>query len=132
MAENVTPVVLKIKDFADREVLAVDYHFEQATDVEGQISGAPRGGRITIKVKALNDGNNQLNAWMLDPTDPRDIKIHFNNTKDDSTMKEIEGTNCYCVNYVEDWEEGVGHSETIEVVCQEFKNGSVVFQNPWR
>ena len=27
MAENVTPVVLKVKDFADREVMLVDYKF---------------------------------------------------------------------------------------------------------
>ena len=34
MAENVTPVVLKIKDFAPREVLLVNYKFNQATDQE--------------------------------------------------------------------------------------------------
>ena len=27
MADNVTPVVLKVKDFAEREVLLVDYKF---------------------------------------------------------------------------------------------------------
>ena len=34
MAENVTPVVLKVKDFAPREVLLVNYKFNQATDTE--------------------------------------------------------------------------------------------------
>ena len=37
MAENVTPVVLKVKDFAPREVLLVNYKFNQATDQEGQV-----------------------------------------------------------------------------------------------
>ena len=46
MAENVTPVTLEVKDFAPREVLLVDYKFNQATDREGQISGIPRGGRV--------------------------------------------------------------------------------------
>ena len=32
MAENVTPVTLEVKDFAAREVLLVDYKFNQATD----------------------------------------------------------------------------------------------------
>ena len=32
MAENVTPVVLKVKDFAEREVMLVDYKFNQATE----------------------------------------------------------------------------------------------------
>ncbi len=50
MAENVTPVTLAVKDFAEREVLLVDYKFSQATDREGQISGIPRGGRVNIRV----------------------------------------------------------------------------------
>ena len=65
MAENVTPVTLEIKDFAPREVIMVDYKFDQATDREGQIAGIPRGGRLQIRVKAMNDGNNELIAWML-------------------------------------------------------------------
>ena len=39
MAENVTPVTLEVKDFKAREVILVDYKFNQATDREGQISG---------------------------------------------------------------------------------------------
>ena len=50
MAENVTPVVLKIKDFAPREVLLVNYKFNQATDQEGQVPGIVRGGQIIIRV----------------------------------------------------------------------------------
>jgi len=49
MAENVTPVILKVKDFAEREVLLVDYKFNQETDREGQIAGIPRGGRVTLQ-----------------------------------------------------------------------------------
>ncbi len=67
MAENVTPVTLEIDGFVQREVMMVDYKFDQATDTEGQIAGIPRGGKVTIRVKALNDGNNELIAWMLEP-----------------------------------------------------------------
>lgn len=89
MAENITPVQLSVKGFESREVMMIDYAFSQATDREGQISGIPRGGRINIRVKAMNDGNNQLLQWMLSPNDPRDIKITFSNTIDGSTMKEL-------------------------------------------
>ena len=82
MAENVTPVTLEVKDFAAREVLLVDYKFNQATDREGQISGIPRGGRVNIRVKAMNDGNAELLGWMLAPTDPRDFSVKFKNTID--------------------------------------------------
>jgi len=80
MAENVTPVTLEVKDFAKRQVLMVDYQFEQATDREGQIAGIPRGGHVHIRVKAMNDGNSELLQWMIAPNDPRDFKITFFNT----------------------------------------------------
>jgi len=92
MAANVTPVVLAIDGFAEREVMMVDYKFDQATDKEGQISGIPRGGKVTIRVKA----------------------------------------NCYCIHYVEKWEDGQQHFEEIEIVCQKLENGPVGFDNPWK
>ena len=132
MAANVTPVQLAVQDFEPREVILVDYAFTQATDIEGQIAGSPRGGRITIRVKAMNDGNNQLLQWMLAPNDPRDLKVTFSNTIDGTTMKEIEGKGCYCIHYVEKWEDGEQHFEEMQIVCQELKNGPVSFENPWK
>lgn len=132
MAENITPVELQVNGFENREVIFVDYKFTQATDIEGQIAGNPRGGLITVRVKALNDGNYQLLGWKLNPTDPRDVKIVFANTVDGSTMKTLEGTNCYCAHYIEKWEEGQGHYEEITIVCKSLKNGSVEFNNPWK
>lgn len=132
MAENVTPVQLAVKDFETREVIMIDYKFDQATDREGQIAGIPRGGKVTIRVKALNDGNNQLISWMLAPTDPKNFTVTFVNTVDGATMKELKGTNCYCVNYKEKWEDGQEHYEEIEVVCQKLENGPVSYENPWK
>ena len=132
MAENVTPVQLAVKDFEAREVMMIDYKFNQATDREGQIAGIPRGGKVTVRVKALNDGNNQLIQWMLAPNDPRDFTVTFYNTVDGSTMKELKGTNCYCVRYKEEWEDGKEHFEEIVIVCQKLENGPVSFENPWK
>ena len=131
MAENVTPVTLEVKDFAKRQVLMVDYKFDQATDREGQIAGIPRGGHVHIRVKALNDGSSELLQWMIAPNDPRDFKITFFNTVNGSTMKELKGTGCYCVHYQEKWEDGEEHYEEMDIVCQKLENGSVPFDNPW-
>ena len=131
MAENVTPVTLEVKDFEAREVMMVDYKFDQATDREGQIAGIPRGGRLSIRVKAMNDGNSQLLQWMLAPNDPRDFTVTFFNTVDGSTMKELKGTGCYCINYKEKWEDKLGHFEEITVTCKEIAVGSVKFENEW-
>jgi hypothetical protein len=110
----------------------VDYKFDQATDREGQIAGIPRGGKVNIRVKAMNDGNNQLLQWMLSPNDPRDFTLTFYNTVDGGTMKQIKGTGCYCIHYKEKWEDGQEHFEEIEVVCQKLENGPVGFDNPWK
>ena len=131
MADNVTPVVLSVDKFDDREVFKVDYKFTQKTDTEGQLDGIPRGGRINVIVKALNDGNTQLLQWMLNPTDARDVKVVFNSTKDGSVMKTIEAKGCYCVRYKENWADGKIHTEEISIVCQEMKIGSVEFKNLW-
>lgn len=132
MAENVTPVVLKVKDFEPREVLMVDYKFNQATDAEGQVAGIVRGGQITIRVKALNDGNPELLAWMTNPADPRDIEISFENTTDGTAMKSLKGTGCYCVHYKEYWADGEEHYEEILLSCQKLENGPVGYENPWK
>ena len=80
----------------------------------------------------MNDGNNQLLQWMLAPNDPRDVSVLFYNTIDGSTMKELLGTGCYCVHYVEKWEDGEQHFEELEIVCQELKNGPIEYVNPWK
>ena len=132
MAENITPVQLSVQDFETREVMMIDYKFDQATDREGQLAGIPRGGKITIRVKAMNDGNNQLLQWMLAPNDPRDLKVTFCNTIDGSTLTELQGKGCYCIHYVEKWEDGQQHFEELQIVCQVLQNGPVSFENPWK
>ena len=76
-----TPVKLEINGYKEREVLMITYEFDQATDIEGQMSGIPRGGKIKIRVKALNDGTPDLLAWMVERNLPKDGVITFMETK---------------------------------------------------
>ena len=126
-----TPVQLKVDGFTDREVMMVTYSFNQATDTEGQMAGIPRGGRITIRVKALNDGNPDLLKWMTSPNLGKNGSIVFNETKTGNQMKTIEFTDGYCVNFVEYWEDKMGHYEEIIISCREIKNGPVSYHNQW-
>lgn len=132
MAENVNPTTLVVEGLAEREVVSIDYKFEQATDSEGQLSGIPRGGAMLIRVKALNDGNTELLNWMLDPYKALNIKVKFLNTIDGSAKKTLEGTECYCVHYTEKWEDKQMHYEEITVICRVLKNGNVEYNNPWK
>lgn len=126
-----TPVQLKVDGFTDREVMMVTYSFNQATDTEGQMAGIPRGGRITVRVKALNDGNPDLLKWMTSPNLGKNGSIIFNETKTGNQMKTIDFTDGYCVDFVEYWEDKMGHYEEITISCREIKNGPVSYHNQW-
>ena len=126
-----TPVRLKVEGFAEREVLMLTYRFNQATDTEGQMAGIPRGGRITIRCKALNDGNPELLKWMTSPNLAKNGSIVFNETKSGNLMKTLEFTDGYCIDYLEYWEDMVGHYEEITISCREIKVGPVSYHNKW-
>lgn len=126
-----TPVKIEIDGYKEREVQMVTYAFEQATDVEGQMSGIPRGGLITVRVKALNDGTPDLLAWMIERNLPKNGTITFLETKTGKNMKTIKFTNGYCVNFEEKWADKEGHFEEITISCQKIEFGSVVYENDW-
>ena len=119
-----TPVSMIIDGYKEREVLMVTYEFNQATDVEGQMAGIPRG-------EALNDGTPDLLAWMCERSLPKNGEIKFLETKTNKEMKSIKFTNGYCINFEEKWEDKLGHFEEIEITCKEIEFGNVKFTNDW-
>lgn len=126
-----TPVKIEIDGYKEREVLKVNYEFDQATDVEGQMAGIPRGGKIVVRVKAHNDGTPDLLAWMVEKNLPKNGVITFLETKTGKVMKTIEFTNGYCVNFEEKWADKQGHYEEITITCKEIDFSGVVFENEW-
>ena len=126
-----TPVSIAIDGYKEREVLMVTYEFNQVTDVEGQMAGIPRGGKIIVRVKAMNDGTPELVAWMCERNLPKDGTIKFNETKTGKEMKNIKFTNGYCVNFEEKWEDKTGHFEEITITCRKIEFGNVAYENDW-
>lgn len=126
-----TPVTMQVKDFTDREVMMLTYAFDQDIDKEGQMSGIPRGGKIHVKVKALNDGNPQLLGWMLEPTLAKDVTFTFMDTKANKQMKTIEVSGGYCVDFHENWTDDQQHYEEIVISCQNIKFQNIEFKNAW-
>jgi hypothetical protein len=132
-----TPVALKVDGFQEREVAMVNYIFSQATDKEGQTTGIPRGGIITIKVKAMNDGNCELLSWMIDSSLSKDGIIEFMNSSDVSKkMKEIKFEGAYCVKFEEKWNDitkadDLAHWEEITISCKKITNQAVTYENEW-
>ena len=112
-----TPVTMKVDGYKDREVMMVNYEFEQETDVEGQMSGIPR--------------TPDLLAWMTERNLPKNGSIEFLETKTGKAMKTIKFENGYCVDFEEKWEDKVGHYEEIIITCKNIEVGSVKFENEW-
>jgi len=138
------PVRLIIEDFKDaaglsreREVATFRMSFNQSTDAEGQVTSVVRGGKITMRVKALNDGNCDLACWMIDNEEVHDGIIQFEDTTSGKIMKVIEFKDAYCVNYVEYWEDttsvtSLAHWEEITLSCRRITNGGAMdFMNDW-
>ena len=119
-----TPVTMKVDGYKDREVMMVNYEFEQETDVEGQMSGIPRGGKITVRTP-------DLLAWMTERNLPKNGSIEFLETKTGKAMKTIKFTNGYCVDFEEKWEDKAGHFEEIVITCKQIEVGSIKFENEW-
>ena len=118
----------------------VTYTFTQATDKEGQMAGIPRGGKIKLRLKALNDDKKQheMMEWMLDPIKKMKGKIIFTKSTDGSDLKAIEFEDAFCVDYTETWEDQTGkgaatlaHFEDILLSCKIFANGSARYENDW-
>ena len=126
------PVKFTVDGFKDREVMSVNYSFDQAVDIEGQIAGIPRGGRITIRVKAMNDGNPELLSWMIAPHLAKKGTVEFLKTTDGSTMKTIEFEDAYCIDFTENWTDKEGHWEEVQLSCRKIALGPVNYKLPWK
>lgn len=127
-----TPVKIKIGSYEEREVLMVTYSFGRPTDIQGQLAGIPRGGKITVRVKALNNGTPDLMAWMVEKNLPKDGTISFNETKSGKKMKDIEFKTAYCVDFHEHWGEGDAHYEEFTITCKEIKFNGAEYHNDWK
>ena len=133
-----TPVTLKVDGFKDREVASVSYTFNQSIDKENQPAGIPRGGLITIKVKAQNDGNPELPRWMINKSMSKNGEIIFMISADaDKKMKSIKFEKAYCIDFKEQWDDSTTnkdlvHWEQIIISCQKIDIEGVKYESEWK
>jgi len=127
---------LIIDGFEDREVIYVQYQFNQQIDVEGQPTGTTRGGIINLKVKSTDSGNIDLLDWTCDSY--KNVlygKITWPN-KIGGIMKTLEFKDAYCVSYEEVYDDANRDRmyESITITCRQLTvtgKGSVEYDNHW-
>ena len=140
MAAQKSPVTLKVDGFTDREVASVTYHFDQAVNKENQPAGIPRGGKIVVRVKALNNGNEELLRWMTSETLSKNGSIQFMDSSDSKKeVKSVKFEGAYCIDFIEHWEDKqaneettLAHWEEITISCRKIVNGQVEYENEWK
>lgn len=134
MAE-VTTAKLKVDGYEDREVISVNYQFNQQIDVEGQPTGTTRGGILTIKVKSTDSGNTDLLDWVCDSYLAKNGTITWPR-RDGSTMKTLAFNDAFCVGYEETFDATNSQlqNEVITITCRQLTvtgKGSVQYDNHW-
>jgi len=132
-----TPVTAKllVEGFEDREVIYVQYQFNQQIDVEGQPTGTTRGGVINLKVKSTDSGNTELLEWTCNSYLEKGGKITWPN-RIGGTMKTLEFANAYCVSYEEVYDDSNKDRmyESITITCRQLTvsgKGFVEYDNHW-
>ena len=122
---------LIINGYKDRDVISYTYSVTHDTDSEGQLTGTAKGGKITVEVKASNDGNTELLSWMLNKNLMKDGKIDVLDPATDKTTRSIKFKDAYCVNFAENKTEGKVHTETITISCRVLNVGDASFEKDW-
>ncbi len=79
-------------------VLAAEYEFSQSMDSQNLPNGRPNAGIVYVTIPSGRD--NKIVEWMVSPKMTKFVQILFKG-KDGSTIKLLELTNTYCVNYRE-------------------------------
>ena len=136
-----------------RNVLEYSYQFDCPTDKENQLSGIPRGGRLTVKLDAptKTDNSNKtfdLFSHMINRTNVKDVTLTIMEPAAPKTvLKTLVLGDSYIVKYKENWKDikdGKGESsntEEIEITWKTFtwydgtngagKTDGVTYDNYW-
>lgn len=115
----------------ERNVLNVNYALFQETDATGRPSSISRGGQIEVTVEGT--GETDLFEWMTNSFERKDGSIVFIKRDSDATLKELQFTEAYIVNYKENFDsvEENPLTETFVLSARSIKLGTGEHINEW-
>lgn len=113
------------------EVLNCNFSFGQATDDKGRPASAVQSGNISVTIVASDDDG--LMGWMIDPYKKQDGSISFNKIDQDSTLKELQFKEGYCVSYSESFNSSSNHAMTVtlSISAREITMGNATHTVKW-
>ena len=105
----------------------------QAVDSLGRPASLTRGGKITLEFNSTAD--NIVAEWMANPAKRLDGKIQFIKMDSvESTEKQIEFTNAYCVELMERFDGSTTTSQMVTVITispEKIYVGTTLLDNRW-
>lgn len=125
---KLSSVTIEINGFKTRDVISVMYSMHRSVDSDGQPTSKVSIDGIYVKVKALEDGNNEFFEWMCSPFDYKDGRIVYSSV--DKKNKELEFIRGYIISYQEMYDIN-GLIEEFEISPQEIKMGGASLKEIW-
>lgn len=129
MTQN--PAVLKIDGLAPREIKNIRYSLRRAVDSDGQPTSKVTIEGISVRVKALEDGNTDFVQWMCDSYEHKKGTITFSSTNKLQQLKELKFERGYLVYYQESYDEGTGLIEEFEISPQKLSVADAEVEEIW-
>jgi len=83
-------------------VLECSFGFHQGADNTGRPSQKPRGGQITILIESTN--KTDFLEWMISSNMTKNGSIVFYKRDNMSSLKTVDFSEAYCLDYVEDFD----------------------------
>jgi hypothetical protein len=114
------------------KVLKCHYAFSQHIDEKGKPAARPRGGRITVLLEAT--GDNFLVDWVTSETQVKNGCVVFYKRDSMATLKRVEFSDAYCVEFAEDFDSNGPQPLQIELTLSAKElsfGGSSGHKNAW-
>ena len=113
-------------------VLTCTYSFGQGIDSKGQPSSDVQGGTISLQIAASDDSS--IIGWMIDPNGKKNGSIVFKRADQDSTLKEVQFEDGYCIGYSESFNANASMTMTItlNISAKKVSVGDASHEKKWK
>ena len=118
-------------DGQDYDVMSCNYSFGQSTDEKGRPASLVQGGNIFVQIVA--DDSDELMGWMVDPYKKTNGTITFKRIDQDSTFKELQFEDGYCVGYSESFSSTNSSAMTVSlnISARKITVGNATLESTW-
>ncbi|MDY8138338.1 type VI secretion system tube protein TssD [Aquimarina sp. 2201CG5-10] len=112
-------------------ILDCSFTFRQDTDYTGRPCSKPQGGQIRLLIESTS--KTDFLEWMISPTITKKGEITFYRRDNMSSLKKVEFTGAYCIEYTEHFNGENAQPLQIHLIlsAKEITVKGTTFENNW-